>query len=153
MKKDKVKAAIILRTNEFETRILDTLKLPNDFCQKFVEANQVAFENIIELQEAFDNAFHEALNASNETTLDLIFSLRKKIKKLEDSDLAWFTKIIKSTKEKVTDKVNQLYKQEALKLKDTLLFEKLKESFMRDAQTSIYNDFDDPDDDDGGNYQ
>ena len=153
MKKDKVKAAIILRTNEFETRILDTLKLPNDFCQKFVEANQVAFENIIELQEAFDNAFHEALNASNETTLDLIFSLRKKIKKLEDSDLAWFTKVIKSTKEKVTDKVNQLYKQEALKLKDTLLFEKLKESFMRDAQTSIYNDFDDPDDDDGGNYQ
>jgi hypothetical protein len=153
MKKDKVKAAIILRTNEFETRILDTLKLPNDFSEKFIEANQVAFENIIELQEAFDNAFHEALNASNETTLDLIFSLRKKIKKLEDSDLAWFTKIIKSTKEKVTDKVNQLYKQEALKLKDTLLFEKLKESFMRDAQTSIYNDFDDPDDDDGGNYQ
>lgn len=153
MKKDKVKAAIILRTNEFETRILDTLKLPNDFSEKFIEANQVAFENIIELQEAFDNAFHEALNASNETTLDLIFSLRKKIKKLEDSDLAWFTKVIKSTKEKVTDKVNQLYKQEALKLKDTLLFEKLKESFMRDAQTSIYNDFDDPDDDDGGNYQ
>ena len=153
MKKDKLKNAITLKVNEFENRIMDTLKLPSDFSEKFIQANQVAFDNIIELQEAFDAAFHESLNSSNETTLDLIFKIRKKIKKLEDADLDWFSNLIKSSKEKISNKVNQLYKEEALKLKDTLLFETLKESFMRDAQTVIYNDFDDPDDDDGGNYQ
>ena len=37
MKKDKLKNAITLKVNEFENRIMDTLKLPSDFSEKFMQ--------------------------------------------------------------------------------------------------------------------
>ncbi len=150
--KKSVKETLTQKFSEFESQILPNIKVADDFIDKFLSQNQTAFDSVLDLQETFDISFHSSLNVSSEDVLKLLFKNRKKVSKLEDEDFLWYQNLIKKLRDKINIKINELYIEQGFKLKDSLMFQILKERFINAQSTNNFDD-DDGDNNSGGNYQ
>lgn len=148
--KEKIESKL---SKDIET-LTNKIELPNsfikDFYLKFMLTNELSFdldtENLLSLQIEFDNYFNEFTSKHQEELLDSLFSLRKLLTCLKDEESKWFSTIYKREKEKITNKITELYKSSVDELKDYYMQKHLEKLLKEQMNSDDFYDDDDSED-------